>query len=176
MVEVKLEEVVPSRTKMEVVAIGLVKDSALDNTPTGWPQIAPSLAPRMSKAMLIASNGLDKGSASKVLTFPGWIPTALRLALDVRQRWFWYVVLLVLISLFMLKEINELIKIHNISCFIYRNMDVFNIWTFAFAIRFFILCLPLTKPILQSHTCVFAQQLNVTVFYLVLKLSKWKTK
>ena len=67
----KLEEVVPSRTKMEVVAIGLVKDSALDNTPTGWPQIAPSLAPRMSKAMLIASNGLDKGSASKVLTFPG---------------------------------------------------------------------------------------------------------
>ena len=67
----KLVEAVLSRTKMAVAAIGLAKDSALDNTPTGWPPIAPSLAPRMSKAMLIVSNRLDKGSASKVLTFPG---------------------------------------------------------------------------------------------------------
>ena len=67
----KLEEAVLSRTKMAVVAIGLAKDSALDNTPTGWPPIAPSLVPRTSKAMLIANNGLDKGSASKVLTFLG---------------------------------------------------------------------------------------------------------
>ena len=67
----KLEEAVLSRTKMAIVAIGLVKDCVLDNTPTGWPPIAPSLAPRMSKAMLIVNNGLDKGSASKVLTFLG---------------------------------------------------------------------------------------------------------
>ena len=67
----KLEEAVLSRTKMAVVVIGLAKDYVQDNMPTGWPPIAPSLAPRMSKAMLIVSNRLDKGSASKVLTFPG---------------------------------------------------------------------------------------------------------
>ena len=67
----KLEEAVLLKTKMVVAAIGLAKDSVLDNTPTGWLPIAPSLAPRTSKAMLIASNGLDKGSASKVLMFPG---------------------------------------------------------------------------------------------------------
>ena len=67
----KLVEAVLSKIKMAVATIGLGKDSVQDNTQHGWPLTAPSLAPRMSKAMLTASNGLDRASASKVLMFLG---------------------------------------------------------------------------------------------------------
>ena len=66
-----LEEAVLSKTRTTIATTGQAKDCVLDNMQLGWLLTAPSLAPRTSKVMPIASNGLAKGSANKVLTCPG---------------------------------------------------------------------------------------------------------